>query len=191
MALVTPTRAHLPDYCAALARGWSPNNLRAEAAQEELQTIAEDADAFLASLGDPDARRGDVKLPDGTFTKRLPSLRLWMWDNGVQGGFCGSIGLRWQPGTNDLPKTASGHVGYAVVPWRRRQGHASAALCAILPIARKVGLDWIELTTDPGNVASIGVIEKAGGYFISRSPRPPQHGTGDDLRYRIDLKVSG
>jgi hypothetical protein len=53
MKLVWPSREYLPSYVAALERGWSPDNLRGLAAsQEELNRIAADADAFLASLVD-------------------------------------------------------------------------------------------------------------------------------------------
>lgn len=56
MNLVWPSRAYLPGYVDALERGWSPDNLRgAIAAQEELERIAADADAFLASLVDKEA----------------------------------------------------------------------------------------------------------------------------------------
>ena len=44
-----------------------------------------------------------------------------MWD----GEFCGSIGFRWQPGTTDLPRHVLGHIGYSVVPWKRRLGYAT------------------------------------------------------------------
>ena len=50
MTLVWPSREYLAGYVVALERGWSPNNLRPEAASEELAEIATDADAFLASL---------------------------------------------------------------------------------------------------------------------------------------------
>lgn len=183
MKLVSPTRAYLEDYCAALETGWSPNNLRPEAAGEQLADIARDADAFLARLEDPEARGGDMKLPDGSFVKRLPSIRRWIWAD----GFCGSIGLRWQPGTNALPSTASGHIGYAVVPWRRREGLATAALRAMLPKAWRVGLTAVDITTDPNNLASIGVIEKVGGQLISRHQRPFALGEGGEVLFRIPL----
>src|SRR4029453_12156640 len=57
MKLVWPLREYLPSYVAALERGWSPDNTRGLAAtEEELRRIAEDADAFLASLVDREAR---------------------------------------------------------------------------------------------------------------------------------------
>ena len=68
-----------------------------------------------------------------------------MWD----GEFCGSIGFRWQPGTEVLPPHCLGHIGYAVVPWKKRRGHATRALAAMLPLARAEGLGYVELTTDP------------------------------------------
>lgn len=186
MDLVKPARHHLAAYCAALRTGWSPNNLRPEAAAEQLSAIARDPDAFLASLDDPQAHGGDVQLPDGSFVARLPSIRLWVWDN----GFCGSIGLRWQPGTNALPPTASGHIGYAIVPWRRREGLATAAVRAMLPKARQVGLSAVDVTTDPDNIASIRVIEKAGGMLISRQSRAPALGVGEELLLRIPLDAA-
>jgi hypothetical protein len=89
MKLVWPSREYLPSYVVALERGWSPDNLRGQlAAQEELARIAEDADAFLASLVDRDAMAEPISPPDGTTVTRLPGYRRWMWD----GELCGSIG---------------------------------------------------------------------------------------------------
>ena len=48
MQLVKPATEHLPSYIAALKCGWSPDNLRPEAAQEQLEQIASDAESFLA-----------------------------------------------------------------------------------------------------------------------------------------------
>src|SRR4051794_25295900 len=94
MELVWPAAEHLDSYKAALSRGWSPDNLRPEAAQEQLERIAEDADRFLAEQVDREAKGPAIILPDGRAVPRLPGIHLWMWD----GEFCGSIGFRWQPG---------------------------------------------------------------------------------------------
>ena len=118
MELVTPTLTHLPSYVGALQRGWSADTLRAAAANEELTRIAADPAAFIASCTDSEAKAGPVTLPDGSQVPRIPGLRLWLWD----GEFCGSIGLRWQRGTTDLPPHCLGHVGYTVVPWKQRLG---------------------------------------------------------------------
>ena len=129
MKLVWPSRVHLPSYVAALGRGWSPDNVRGQvAAQEELARITVDANAFLASLVDREAAGDPVTLPDGTKVPRLPGYRRWMWD----GEFCGSIGFRWQRGTEALPAHCLGHIGYAVVPWKQGRGYATLALGEIL-----------------------------------------------------------
>ena len=66
MTLVWPARQYLPSYVAALERGWSPDNVRGSvAAQEELERIASDADAFLASLVDREASVSPRWTPSG------------------------------------------------------------------------------------------------------------------------------
>ena len=89
-------------------------------------------------------------------------MRRWIWDN----EFCGHISFRWKPGTEQLPPTCSGHIGYAVVPWRQGEGLASATLVTFLPEAKDVGLNYVQVTTRPDNPASIRVIEKAGGTLV-------------------------
>jgi len=183
--LLTPTLAHLAAFRDALQRGWSPNTTRPEAAGEMLAASATDAEAFVAGLTDPSARAGPVTLPDGSRVPRLPGLAFWIVDG--DDTFCGSLGLRWQNGTPALPPHVLGHVGYTVVPWQQRRGHASAALRGVLPHARAVGLPHIELTTDPDNLASQKVIERAGGVLVERFTQPPAFGSKPGLRYRIAL----
>lgn len=184
MQLVWPAREHLPEYRRALERGWSPDNVRLEAAaREQLALIAKDADAFLAEQVDREAKAPPIIMPDGSTVQRLPGLHKWMWD----GEFCGTIGFRWQPGTPDLPPTCLGHIGYAVVPWKRGRGYATQALADILPEARAVGLPYVELTTDATNIASQRVIEANGGRVVERFNKPAVYGGAESLRYRIDL----
>lgn len=182
MKLVVPSLAELPQYADALRRGWSPDNVRlAAAAREELERIDADPAAFVASLDDREARSGPVTLPDGSKVPRLPGYRRWMWD----GEFCGSIGFRWRPGTAELPPYVLGHVGYAVVPWKRRLGYATRALALLLPECRREGLAYIELTTDPDNDASQKVITANGGFLVERF-RAGHYGK-DELRFRVPL----
>lgn len=183
MQLVRPSASYLPGYVAALERGWSPNNTRPEAAQEELASIQADAEAFIASMEDRHAKGAPIKMPDGSFVNRLPGFRRWMWD----GEFCGSISLRWQEGTADLPPHCLGHIGYAVVPWKERRGYATRALAQLLPEARSVGLPFVEVTTEPENIASQRVILANGGVLVERFTKPPQFGSTPGLRYRIAL----
>src|SRR5258706_7018376 len=142
MHLVWPSESYLPGYISALERGWSPNNLRPEAGREELVKIEKDPASFLEELVDREAKGPPFPTPDGTFVARLPGYRRWMWD----GEFCGSIGLRWQRGTNALPSYCLGHIGYAVVPWKQRKGYATLALKELLVAAPDEGLSYVEIT---------------------------------------------
>jgi predicted acetyltransferase len=106
-----------------------------------------------------------------------------MWD----GEFCGSIGLRWQLGTASLPPHCLGHIGYAVVPWKQGRGYAKAALAQLLPEAKSIGLPFVEITTDPENIASQRIILANGGVLVEKFTKPPQSGSKPGLRYRISL----
>ena len=181
--LVWPAAQYLPGYIHALQQGWSPDNLRPQAAAEELARIAEDPIRFLAQQIDREAKGPTVILPDGSTVPRLPGYSLWMWD----GEFCGAIGFRWQPGTTDLPPYCLGHIGYSVVPWKRRRGYATLALRLLLPKARAEGLAFVELTSDADNIASQRVIEANGGELIERFHKSAETGAGESLRFRILL----
>lgn len=184
MRLLRPTVAHLESYVDALKRGWSPDHVRGRAAAlEALAEIEADPAAFLSGMEDLDAKGAPIKMPDGTFVKRLPGFHRWMWD----GEFAGTIGFRWQPGTTDLPPTCLGHIGYSVVPWKRRRGYAREALRLMLPQVRVSGLAFVEITTDPDNVASQRVVEANGGVLHERFTKPAQFGGQPGLRYRIAL----
>ena len=124
-----------------------------------------------------------MALPDGSTVPRLPGFRLWMWD----GEFCGSIELRWQAGTTDLPAYCLGHIGYSVVPWKRRRGYATQALRLMLPMARERGLVHVDLTTDPDNVASQRVILANGGQIERRFRALNAFGNTEKLLLRIQL----
>ena len=184
LRIVWPAVEYLPGYVDALERGWSADSSRVASGRDELATIAADASAFVASLVDREASGPPVTLPDGSSVPRLPGYRCWMWD----GEFCGNIGLRWQPGTTVLPPHCLGHIGYSVVPWKRRLGYATAALAAMLDHARAEGLPFVEITTDPDNVASQRVIEKNGGVLFEKFVKPAQFSSAPGLRYRIAIR---
>lgn len=186
MQLVRPDSQYLSSYVAALQKGWSADNvLGAAAAQEELLRIETDPTAFLGSMEDREAKGPLVRLPDGSEVKRLPGFRRWIWDN----EFCGSISMRWQHGTTELPPHCLGHIGYAVVPWQQRKGLATQALHQLLPEAWAIGLQFVEITTDPDNIASRRVIEANGGVLFEMFTKPAQFGATPGLRYRIQQSV--
>jgi predicted acetyltransferase len=184
MQLVWPEMRYLAGYAHALEREWSPDNLRPEVAAEELEQIRRDPEGFLAKQVDREANGPAITLPDGSVVKRLPGYHKWMWD----GEFCGSIGLRWQPGTTELPPYCLGHIGYAVVPWKRRNGYATRALKLILCDAREEGLAHVEITTNADNLASRRVIESNGGLLVEHFRKPAGYGGAESLRFRIFLR---
>jgi predicted acetyltransferase len=188
MEILRPAAEYLPSYVEALRRGWSPDNLRPEAAREELERIAADPVRFLAEQEDREAKGPPVLLPDGSTVPRLPGFRRWMWD----GEFCGVIGFRWQHGTPELPPHCLGHIGYAVVPWKRGRGYATRALQLLLQdeVPRE-GLPYVELTTDVDNLASERVIRANGGELVERFGKPAAYGASEGLRFRIAVRGPG
>ena len=189
MQLVRPLPEHLPAYVAALQRGWSADNIRgAAAAREQLESIASDAAAFLAWMDDSEGRGPPIVMPDGSQRARLPGLVRWMWDWDDQPGFAGSINLRWVKGGGPLPPYVLGHIGYAVVPWQQRRGHATRALAAVLPLARAQQQSFVELTTDEDNLPSQRVITANGGVLVEHFVKDAVYGGKPSLRFRIALK---
>ena len=156
--LVVPSLACLPEYVAALQRGWSSSTTR-DVSGQQLDQIAVDAEAFIGRLVHS---QGLVVNASGETVPLLAGTTRWIWDE----GFCGSINIRHQPGSVELPPHVSGHIGYSIVPWRQRQGHATAALRLMLKLAAGYGLPYVIITCDTDNVGSRKVIESAGGVFL-------------------------
>ena len=181
MQLVWPAADYLASYVDALERGWSPDTMRPETGRDELVRIRDDPALFLAQQVDREGNGPPVTLPDGSTAARIPGYRKWVWD----GEFCGVIGLRWQPGTTDLPPHVLGHIGFSIVPWKRRRGYATRALALLLPETGKEGLTHVELTTDVGNVASQRVILANGGRLVEEFQKPAAYGGATSLRFRI------
>lgn len=84
----------------------------------------------------------------------------------------------------------AGHIGYAVLPEFRGRGHGTEILRLAARHAReRLGIPRILVTCDPGNAASIRVIEKNHGVFEDE-----RHDTGTGMRkrrYWIDAGYDG
>ena len=176
--LVEPSLERLPAYVAALGRGWSPDTTQDVSAQQ-LTAIREDAAAFLEALNP--AEGGTVTLPDGTTAPRIPGPVLWIWD----GTFCGTINLRYVPGSEALPPHVQGHVGYAVVPWKQGRGYARQALRLLRSRAAGLGLSRLLVSCDEDNFASRRVIEVNGGVAAGERAHP-DHAHKRKLLFWID-----
>ncbi|MHC2360952.1 GNAT family N-acetyltransferase [Rhizobium leguminosarum] len=165
VVLLQPDMENLSGFEAALAAGWSPDPRRAgdEAhVHGELQRLRQNRLGFFHDLIPDGRQRAGFGSPP--LTTRL----FWIWD----GEFCGSISLRFQAGTEELPPEVSGHVGYSVVPWKQRNGHATTALSLLMAVASKEGLDRLVVLCNEDNDASWRVIERNGGELFMRGPHP-------------------
>jgi predicted acetyltransferase len=178
LRLVAPSLEGLPQYEAALAAGWSPDTTH-DVSKAQLAALRRNRHAFLFELTRQD---GTIFTSSGREVRRLPSRTFWLDD----GEFCGVATLRFVPGSDALPDYVSGHIGYAVVPWKRRLGHATRALALLLPVAREVGLKRVEITCDDDNDPSRRVILKNGGVLIGNRLAP---GVKTKLVFHIDLAI--
>lgn len=121
--------------------------------------------AALRTFADP-----ATALPEG----RVHSTYYWIAEDDE---FVGYLALRHALTPWLLEE--GGHIGFAVRPSRRRQGHARRALALALLEARALGLDRVLLTCDEDNDGSRFTIEHNGGvYEDSRNGK---------RRYWIDL----
>lgn len=88
----------------------------------------------------------------------VPQTTLW-WVDGAE--YLGRIDIRTR--LTPALRERGGNIGYDIRPTARRRGHATAMLRAALPVARRLGLAEVLLTTDPDNLASQKVIRANGG----------------------------
>lgn len=160
--LVAPHVRYMASFLEALHEGYSRDNLRPETPESIAEVVADPA-AFLESqLNPPDT----FIQPDGALGRAMPWTALW-WVEGDR--FLGTVHVRHE--LNESLSKVGGHVGYAMRPSARGQGHATAALAA--------GLNWIRanlplkrvlLTVNPNNPHSIRVIQKNGGVHTQTIP---------------------
>jgi predicted acetyltransferase len=87
----------------------------------------------------------------------------------------------------DLPPHCLGHIGYAVVPWKRRRGYATSALEQMLVLARDEGLPFVDIVTDDDNIASQSVVRANGGLLEEEFVTPAAAGSHPALRFRVML----
>lgn len=156
-ALVPPTPAVRTSFLEAMAEFVAEGASGSQTAgwiegHGDTWHTAEGFDAFVRQVRAEEV--DEEVLPEGWV---LTSTRWWV--EGEQ--YLGRIAVRHV--LNDFLRDVGGHIGYDVRPSARRQGHATAMLRAVLPHAHDLGIDPALVTCDDDNVASMRVIEHAGG----------------------------
>ena len=113
---------------------------------------AEEFPAWLASRAQ-EAERTDIA--DGW---RVPQAIYWLYADGKP---VGMGKLRYF--LTDALRRGGGHIGYAILPEERGQGHGTRLLAGILHEAALRGIDQALVTVNNNNPASIRVAMKCGG----------------------------
>lgn len=161
------TRLHLPD--AALCESWQEAMLEFGDEQvhgsghwhrperERLDFTAEACKKFvdqLLSFADH-----DQVLPEGM----VHCDYYWIVDGdpGRSEEVVGFLAFRHE--LNAFLLEEGGHIGYAVRPGRRREGHATRALGLAVRRAAELGVDRVLVSCDDDNLASSATIVRNGG----------------------------
>ncbi len=149
--LTQPDIRYRDSYVAALREG-----LHLEPAKEKAIRLAEKD--FYKYMEERHDLSRPIALPDGTQVRRVAQMDLWL----VEGeNFLGMSSLR--PELNDHLMKRGGNIGYAVRASMRRRGYGRLILDLTLPYAEKLGLEKVLVTCHDENLASIKIIEGAGG----------------------------
>jgi len=91
--------------------------------------------------------------------------------------YIGRVSLRFDIG--DPSAAMMGHIAYEVLPKFRRQGFGHCALALGLAELRRRGVGEVLILCEDDNIASIRIIEAAGGRLQGRAA------SGDDPRRRL------
>lgn len=126
-----------------------------------------------------DGLRTGRTLPDGW----MPRSYFLAWSGDA---LVGCLSLRHA--LDDGLRLYGGHIGFAVLPHHRGQGHGHAILAAGLREAAKLGLRDVLLTCSDVNVGSIRILEAAGAVLEDEVPRDDG---GTTRRYWIHLHDGG
>jgi len=159
--LVVPDASLLPAYRQALENGWGPHFLYPEEVRRaHLAAIAEDAEAFLASLSDWQPLTGAPPLHRRT---------RWVL---ADGAFAGTLLLRWPPPGCPLPREAWGNLGLYILPGLRARGLGRVALRLACEEAWEAGIRPVRFWMDPANTASRRILEEIGAVPGGRQAPP-------------------
>ena len=191
MRLIKPEIKHIASYLHAIEGDWSDVESDKDhlIKAKRIKDIKNNPIEFLELFDDPNAKALPYVLGDKTIAYAVPSLRRWIWDT-QRDQYCGSVSLRWQNGTTELPYHLMGHIGYSVQPNEQNKGHASFGLKAVLETAKAIPLEFVYLVTDSDNLASQRVIIKNHGQFVDEFTKPPMYGSKPALKFKINLTAN-
>jgi len=116
-----------------------------------------------------------INLPEGY----VSHSRFWLIDNEE---FIGHVDIRHK--LTDSLLNFGGHIGYAIVPSKRKMGYGTKILEMALPLAKDLGINKILITCNDDNIASAKIIEKNGGVLENKI----DHEGVIKRRYWITLK---
>ncbi|TQL66900.1 putative acetyltransferase [Nocardioides albertanoniae] len=175
-ALAHPTLGLYPSWAAAVAEFEGEHIDGSSIPDEEAGDVSREACERLVEKA-ARSRDASVEPEPG----RVHASAFWITSDDEVVGF---IQLRHE--LNDFLENVGGHIGYAVRPSARRQGHARRALGLTLAEARALGLERVMISCDDDNAASARTIESQGGRLqdvIDGSA----YGYGPKRRYWIEL----
>ena len=178
--IVMPTLEALGGYEDALARGWSPDPRRmgdAAYVEAELAALRKDRAGYLDRILNHPAPAYNASPTEPVNHALLIS----------DGEFAGKADLRYVPTTGTVPDGVPGHVGYSVVPWKQGRGYATAALRALMELARSKGLRELQILCNVENLGSRVVIERVGGEVERVGPHPSDRAEQEKIYYRVRL----
>lgn len=95
-------------------------------------------------------------------SEHVPASQYLIKDDGEIVGF---VNIRHK--LNDYLRAQGGHIGYSVIPSKRKRGYASFGLKTALKECKKLGIENALVTCDDDNLASYKTIEKCNGVLDS------------------------
>lgn len=154
-------------FDAFVAAETPPRLVQPSAAYERSYVAAEvefgrDVASFAAVLQRIADDRAGIDLKPGF----VAATDLWLVDGAE---YIGRVSIRHE--LTEQLRVIGGHIGYAIRPSRRREGHGTRILQLALPHARALRIDPALATCDVTNIASKKIIERAGGVLATDVPQ--------------------